>query len=97
VPVPFGPLPPNANPLMRALAEEIRKRTGLRYAVWEYRPLPFAASEGVGLAGATHPFQVSRALTRLVACGFMAEAEPLDTRQYGNGTRCFCPPEAVTS
>jgi hypothetical protein len=93
----LGEMPTCATPLMRAIAADMRLRIGLRLAVDDDRPLPYATSEAVGSRLARHKMQASRALRKLVAAGVIEDAGSLAPRRSGppDGTRLYRPPAAT--
>src|SRR4051812_47845061 len=61
----LGEMPTCATSLMRGIAADMRLRMGLRLAVDDDRPLPYAPSEAVGSGLARHKMQASRAIRQL--------------------------------
>jgi hypothetical protein len=80
---------------MRGIADDMRLRMGLRLAVEDERPLPYAASEAVRAGIARDKPQASRVIRQLVEAGVIVHAGELAPRGKGNGTRLYAPPPAA--
>jgi hypothetical protein len=92
VPVKLGELPPDASDGMRVITKHMELLFGLRFAVDDDRPLPYAYSMAVAAGVRSRP-AAQRALARMVAAGVVVDAgelKPLPGRQYG--TRLYAPP-----
>ena len=95
VDVTLGAMPLNAGWLMREIAKDMRLLMGLRLAVEEDRPLPYAASfaaRRVGLGGDKR--RASRAIRALVRTGVVEEAGALPRQAGGppDGTKLYAAP-----
>jgi len=99
VPVRLGRMPDDATPLMRAIADHMATRMGLRLAVDDDWPLPYATTEAIRAGFATNAAQVSRAIARLVRAGVIRHVGSLPRRRGGppEGTKLYAPgaPEDV--
>ena len=91
----LGALPDDASPAMRGIADDIALRMGLRLAVDDERPLPYATSEAVRAGLCIHRMQASRAIGKLVLAGVIENAGCLPRRPGGppNGTKLYAPPQ----
>lgn len=96
VPIQLGELPPHAGPVMRHIAEHLRLRMGLRLAVGDDRPLPYALSEAVNAGLATDKAAASRALAALVRARVIDHVGALQGRRGLDGTKLYAPPAAPT-
>jgi hypothetical protein len=92
VDVELGPMPADASPLMRAIAEDMRTRIGLQLAVEDFRPLPYACSEAVNAGLCRYKEQASRAINRLVEAGVVEDAGAMERRGWPRGTRLYRAP-----
>jgi len=92
VDVELGPLPADASPAMRTVAADIRLLLGLRLAVDELRPLPYATrfcAKRCGLHDQAHASRVLRALER---AGVIERAGALDPQGKPDGTKLYQAP-----
>jgi hypothetical protein len=92
VDVQLGPMPEDASPLMRAIAEDIRTRIGLQLAVEDFRPLMYACSEPVNAGLCRYKEQASRAINRLVDAHVIEPDGSLPPRGKPDGTRLYRAP-----
>lgn len=89
----LGAMPPTATTLMRRIAQDMRLRLGLRLAVDDDRPLPYATSEAVNAGFCRHKNEASRAIRRLVAAGVIDDAGALPPRRgVRDGTKLYAAP-----
>ena len=96
--VPLGPIPDDAPPEDRDIAEDMRVRMGLMLAVHDYGPLMYARSEAVAAGHVHHKMQARRAIQRLVAAGVIVEAGSLPPRSgYPDGTRLYRAPTVAAA
>ena len=95
VDVPLGELPADASPAMRRVAEDIRLLIGLRLAVDEDRPLPYATRFCAERCGLRHHTQASRVLRQLVEAGVVEPAGAMPARGKGDGTKLYQAPMAA--
>lgn len=94
-PVRLGPLPSRARRLMRAAAADMALLMGLRLAVDEDRPLPYAsrlAAERLGLGD--DKARAHRVIRSLVRAGVVIEAGALAGRKGLDGMKLYAPPGA---
>jgi hypothetical protein len=99
VPVQLGELPPHAGSVMRHIAEHLRLRMGLRAAVGDERPLPYALSEAVNAGIAIDKAAASRAIGALVRAKVIDHVGSLPGRLAPDGTtlsgtKLYAPPAA---
>ena len=93
VPVRLGDMPARASRAMHAVAEDMALRMGLRLAVDEDRPLPYAATEVVKAGILSDPRRASRTIRRLVEAGVVLHVGALPPRRgMGYGTKLYAPP-----
>jgi hypothetical protein len=92
VDVTLGELPPAASPAMRRVARDIRLLLGLRLAVDEDRPLPYATRFCAERCGLRHHTQASRVLRQLVDAGVIVPAGAMPARGKGDGTKLYRAP-----
>ena len=89
----LGPVPASAGPVMCAVAEHMRLRMGLRLAVGDDRPLPYATSEAVKAGLAKDKATASNAINALVRAGVLAHLGQLPPLRPGlDGTKLYAPP-----
>ena len=89
----LGPLPPQARHVMRAIYDHIGLRIGLRLAVGETRPLPYATSEAVKAGHAKDQSSASKAIIALVKFGSIEHVGQLPPLRPGHdGTKLYAPP-----
>jgi hypothetical protein len=92
VEVPFGVVPADATDDMRRVADDMRQLMGLRLAVGEDRPLPYArkwAAQRLGW-GKNHR-RAGRAIKRLCDAGVIVYAGSLPARGKRDGTKTYLP------
>jgi hypothetical protein len=77
---------------MRRVARDIRLLLGLRLAVDEDRPLPYATRFCAERCGLRHHTQASRVLRQLVEAGVVVSAGALPARGKGDGTKLYRAP-----
>lgn len=90
--VTLGPLPGAAGEAMRKAAADIELLIGLRLAVDDDRPLPYATSFARDRLGLCNKSHASRVLRSLVEAGVIVDAGELPKRGKGNGTKTYAPP-----
>jgi hypothetical protein len=88
----LGPMPANATPDMKLVAQHMRLLMGLRLAVGDARPLPYSARFAAARFGWRHPERASRAIRQLCASGIIRYAGSLEPKGKPNGTRTYEPP-----
>ena len=94
--VQLGKMPPHAGPIMHAIAADMRLRMGLRRAVGDDRPLPYATSEAVRNKLAKDKATASNAIGGLVRAGVIQHVGQLKPRRPGwDGTKLYAPPGEV--
>ena len=95
----LGPLPPRARDVQRHMAQYMKTLFGLRYAVGEYRPMPFAASVPVRRGIVDDKGNASRVIRslvvmRVVLCvGALAPLEERGPLARDHGTKLYTPPQ----
>ena len=78
---------------MRAIGADIALRIGLRRAVGDDRPLPYASSEAVCAGLAKDKPTASRAIRALVRAGVIEHVGQLPPLRPGlDGTKLYAPP-----
>lgn len=93
VEVQLGPMPAHAGLVMREIAEDMQLRMGLRRAVGDDRPLPYAVSEAVRAGIAKDKPTASRAIAALVRAGVIDHVGKLPALKPGlDGTKLYAPP-----
>src|SRR5215210_5846747 len=93
VDVELGSLPPHAGPVMRGIAEHMRLLMGLRRAVGDDRPLPYARSMAVDAGLARDLAAASKAIGALVRAGVIEHVGALPPLRPGiDGTKLYAPP-----
>jgi len=93
--VQLGAIPNDAGPVMRGIAGHMRLRIGLRAAVGDSRPLPYALSEAVNAGLAADKAVASRAISALVHAGVIDHVGQLPPLRPGlDGTKLYAPPPA---
>lgn len=93
VDVQLGEMPATAGPIMRAIADHMRLRMGLRLAVGDDRPLPYATSEAVRAGLAKDKPTASNAINALVRARVIEYVGRLKPLQPGlDGTKLYAPP-----
>lgn len=91
--VQLGEMPPTAGPIMHSIAEHMRLRMGLRLAVGDDRPLPYATSEAVRAGLAKDKATASNAINALVRAGVVEYVGRLKPLRPGlDGTKLYTPP-----
>jgi len=89
----LGPLPPHAGRVMRAIYGDIELRFGLRLAVGDDRPLPYATSVAVEAGHARAQSSASKALNALQRHGAIVHVGQLRPRwPRHDGTKLYAPP-----
>ena len=92
----LGKMPPSAGPVMRAIAAHMRLRMGLRRAVGDDRPLPYATSEAVRNNLAKDKATASNAIGGLVRAGVIQYVGRLKPLRPGlDGAKLYAPPGEV--
>jgi hypothetical protein len=84
---------------MREVADHMRLLMGLRYAVEDFRPLPYAASMPVRAGIVPDKGAANKAIRALVRFGVVRHVKEHDLRPLKpgfDGTRVFAPPESET-
>ena len=77
---------------MRDVAADLRLLLGLRLAVDEDRPLPYATRFCAERCGLRHHTQASRVLRKLVDAGVVELAGAMPARGKGDGTKLYQAP-----
>jgi hypothetical protein len=77
---------------MHAVARDLRLLMGLRLAVDEHRPLPYATTLCAQRCGLRDPKQASRVLRALVRLGVIDHVGSLPARGKPDGTKLYAPP-----
>ncbi len=89
------PLPRDATEAVRRVGADLSLLIGLRLAVGELRPVPYACRWRAGVLGLSYR-TVARALKTLVEAGALERGEPLSPREpYPRGTATFLPQPSV--
>jgi len=91
--VKLGDLPSRAGPVQRRVAEHIGLLMGLRQAVGDDRPLPYASSMAVRAGLAPDKRTASKAIRALVRFGVIHHVGSLPPQRPGlDGTKLYEPP-----
>jgi hypothetical protein len=90
--VPLGPMPSTAGPVMRSVADHMRLLMGLRAALGEHRPLPYACSMAVREGLAPDKGTASKAIRSLVKFGVVRYVGTLKPRGKPDGVKLYAPP-----
>lgn len=88
----LGKMPADATLDMRMVAEDMRLLMGLRLAVGQPEPLPYATPFACERLGWDDPVRASRALRRLCDAGVIHFAGSLPRRGKRDGTKTYEPP-----
>ncbi len=89
----LGELPPGAGGVMRHVAEHMRLLMGLRAAVGDDRPLPYASSMALRAGITTNQGTASSAIGSLVRAGVIDYVGSLPPQRPGlDGTKLYAPP-----
>lgn len=92
----LGELPASVTGDMRRIAHDLRTLMGLRLAVGEDRPVPYASRWAAERMGWKDHRRAARALRRLCKAGVVRYAGSMPARGKGDGTRTYAsPPLAV--
>jgi hypothetical protein len=98
VDVPLGEMPPHAGTVMRNIADHWRLLIGLRRAVGDTRPLPYARSMAVNAGLADSLGTASNAINALVRAGVVEHVGSLPPTRPGlDGTKLYAPPSGGVS
>lgn len=93
VDVELGEMPDRAGAVMVAVAEHMRLLMGLRLALGEDRPLPYAASMPVRAGIADDKGTASKTIRALAQCGVVEHVGSLPPLRPGiDGTKLYAPP-----
>jgi hypothetical protein len=91
--VELGELPSRAGTVQRGIAEHMKLLMGLRRAVGDERPLPYATSMAVDAGLAPDKGTASKAIRALVRLGVVDHVGSLPPRGLPNGTKLYAPPD----
>ena len=97
VDVQLGPMPVTARHVMKGIAKHMQRLMGLRWAVGNFEPLPYACSMAVREGITNDPAAASRAITELVQAGVIEYAGSLKPRPPRTGTKTYSPPAATAN